>query len=149
MTYLLFFFIFAPLSAGIDENRRRSRWWHRPVSAADTALELCVVQKASPCGEADSAPAKCKWRLCYIPLQRNPTATNTTKKSPISILAGIFRKFLPKCGFEIREKYLLYNLLWSFEIYTFFPVCHSTLLSFPALTETFWVHFLQVMINLL
>ncbi|XP_064915478.1 uncharacterized protein LOC110362494 isoform X2 [Columba livia] len=45
---------------GIDENRRRSRWWHRPVSAADTALELCVVQKASPCGEADSAPAKCQ-----------------------------------------------------------------------------------------
>ncbi|OPJ58905.1 hypothetical protein AV530_000641 [Patagioenas fasciata monilis] len=42
---------------GVDENRR-SRWWHGPVLAADTALELCVVQKASPCGEADSAPAK-------------------------------------------------------------------------------------------
>ena len=64
------------------------------------------------------------------------------KKIPMYFLTGIFMKFLPKCCFEIREEYLLYDLLWPFKIYTSFPVCHSTLLSFLALTEAFWVHFL-------
>ncbi|KAM6083663.1 uncharacterized protein LJ206_006196 isoform 1-T1 [Theristicus caerulescens] len=42
-----------------DENRRRNRWRHHPVLAPNNALELYMVHKASPCGEADSTPAKC------------------------------------------------------------------------------------------
>ncbi|KAM6083664.1 uncharacterized protein LJ206_006196 isoform 2-T2 [Theristicus caerulescens] len=41
-----------------DENRRRNRWRHHPVLAPNNALELYMVHKASPCGEADSTPAK-------------------------------------------------------------------------------------------
>ena len=138
MTYPCFFRS-SPLSQQtVDENRRRNRWWHYPVSAQNTALELYTVQKASPCGEADSAPAKCKCTLCYVPLQRKLA---TTTKPWMCFLTGIFRKFLPKY-FEIREKYLLYNLLWSLKMCTSFPVCHSTLLSFLALTEMSWAHFL-------
>lgn len=134
-------FLSLPLShQTVDKNRRRNRWWHHPASAPNTALELYMAQKASPCGEADSAPAKCKCLLCYIPLQRNPTTT--TVNPPVSVLIGIFRKFLPKCCFEIREKYLLHNIQWSLKISTSFPVCHSTLLSILVLTETFWVHLL-------
>lgn len=107
--------------------------------APNPALELSRAQRAAPCGEADGAlqsVSACSGAFLH-------------KQTPISVLTAFWGKFLLKCCFEIREKYLLCNWLWSFEIYPSSPVCRSTLLSFRALTETFWVHSLYVRINLL
>lgn len=60
----------------------------------------------------------------------------------MSILTAKFTRFLVKCCFEVGELYQPFELLRTFEFYKYLPVCHSTLLSFTALTETFWVSFL-------
>lgn len=60
----------------------------------------------------------------------------------MSAWTAIFTKFLLKCCFEVRKEYKRYDLLWTSKFWGSFPVYHSTLLSFLALTEIFWVHLL-------